>query len=391
MRKRSEEPAEYAGGHATAAQLVDYLESERPAEKGAALRAHLKACTVCRRRLRRTLEDPQVRRTFITVMLEAGRDCLHRGSLEEAWKNYYVAVDQALQLPEGDDPAMAAYLRFKSWCELANVERALNELDEAEESLCAARDHLDKTSGYAAFEARWHDVAGSLFRGQRRFDEAIEAFKIAEAHYLAVDYTHEAGRCRLNLGSVYLAVGEPRRALQAMISAHGLVDLTDKRFTVGVFHNMLFALTEAGELAGLSDALRRSRSAYRAYGTPLLRIRRLGLLAKVAAGEGRFRSAERLFRHEIAGFQMAGHRYDAAIAALDVAILMARQGRPSTEILALLDGAVAAFVERFIYRELFMSFEVLRDSFRTEQGTAEALAGFAAALRTEIQLPEAPL
>jgi tetratricopeptide (TPR) repeat protein len=412
MRAKSAETEQYGGGHPTAAQLEDHLAHKWPAAEERAFNAHLNACIVCRRRLRRargladdpeppvgtadyphvwTLEDPRVRRMFITALLKLGRDLVQLGSLDAALDNLYVAVEQARQLPDGEDPQVAAYFRFTSLCEVAYVHRELNELDEAEEALCAAREHLDQTSGYAGFEGRWHEVAGTLFRDQCRFDEAIEAFRIAEAHYLEVDYKHRAGCCRLHLGTVYLTLGKPRRAVKAMTSAHGLLDLTDRRFALIVFHNTLYALTEAGALDGLDHYLRNSLPAYREYGTPLWRIRRLGLLAKVAAGEGRYRQAERLFRHNVAGLQEAGQLYDAALAALELATLLARQGRPSAEVLALLDGAVAAFVERYIYREVAMSFQLLCDTFRLEQGTAEAIARFARELRAEARRPEEAL
>jgi tetratricopeptide (TPR) repeat protein len=414
MSEKSDQSVEYGGGHPTAEQLADYVEYEWSASAESALWAHLGACIVCRRRLRRaegwaddpeppvgtkdyphvwTPEDPRVRRAFVSTSLQLGAELAQAGSLEAAYDSFYAAAEQALLLPDGEDSVDVADLRFRAFCELAHVHRELNELEEAEEALCDAQDYMAKGSGWAGTSARWHDVAGSLFREQRRFEEAIAALDWAITLYLEIGSKHRATRCRMRLGTVYLAMGKPRRAVRVLgVALRELLEAkpTDHRWLLTTVHNVFLALVEAGEIEGLGDVLRRYRQFYRSHGTPLLRNRRLGLEARVAAGTGLHRRAERLFRFEVAWFKKAGHLYDAALVALSLAKLLVEWGRPSAEVLALLEGAVAAFVNRQLYREMFVSFELLRDAVRAEQGTAEAIAKFTEELSAAARRPQEP-
>jgi tetratricopeptide (TPR) repeat protein len=392
MARKRKEPKAYCGGHPTAVQISDYERNAWPAEQEKALTRHVSACSVCR-------NDPRVRRAFVIQLLYIGATLQRGGDLQAAYVNYSAAAEQALLLPDEQDPAEAAALhvedlRARALCELADVNRDLNDLDEAEELLCEAEDHMEKGSGYPLLGARWHDVAGSLFRDQCRFDEALQALRWARTLYLENGAELRAARCLMKLGTVYLAKGKPRRAVNVLIDAVrelGQANCTDRRLILAATHNLFLALVEAGVTDGLGDLLRQWRRPYRTEGTPLLRNRRLGLEARVAAGTGRHRRAERLFRFEIAWFQKAGHLYDAALVSLRLAKLLVEWGRPAADILALLDGAVAAFVEQEIYRELIMSFELLRGAVQAEQATAQAIARFAEDLRTVHSRPVEPL
>jgi hypothetical protein len=379
MARKRKEPEAYCGGHPTAAQISDYERNAWPAEQEEALTRHVKGCSVCR-------NDPRVRRAFVIQLLYIGA-ALHRGGdLDAAFPNFYAAAEQSLLLPDEQEPADAAALhvsdlRCRAICELANTYRALNELDEAEEALCGAEEHMEVGSGNPLVAARWHDVAGSLFREQRRFDEALQALRWASTLYLENGAKHRAGCCRLKVGSVYLAMGKPRRALKAIESARGLIELTDERFTAGVIHNIVHGLVDAGHHEAAAPFFDRLYPIYEKWATPKLTIQLWFLDAKAAVGLGEHDRAESLFRRALVGFQQSGLDYDAALAGLDLAALLVARGCAVGEVAAVLDGAVTAFVEQEIYRELFMSFELLRGAVQAEQATAGAIARFAEELR----------
>ncbi len=74
-------------------------------------------------------------------------------------------------------------------------------------------------------------------------------------------------------------------------------------------------------------------------------------------------------------------RQTGPIAALDLAALLVERRRPAADILAVLDGPVRAFVERQIFRELMISFGMVRESVATGHEAAKAIACFADEVR----------
>jgi len=333
-----------------------------------------------------SLADPKARWAYSSAFLDLAYSWRDHGDLHEAHECAYHAVRNALLIPDSGTAALAD-LRCRAWCELGNLRRALNDLDGAEEALCEAMDYYEASSQYPPMLARWLDVAGSLFREQRRFDEALDALEDACEIHLEHGNPHLAGRSKVNLGLVYLMMGQPRTATKILSESYLLLDREDTGLILVAIHNTLWALADTRDFETVANCLWSLRRLYEAGATPKLKIQLLYLDARVAAGLGHGTRAEKLFRQVIDLFERARQPYDAALAAIDFAALLVERGRPAADVLTVLDGAVRAFVERQIYRELVVCFKLLRESVEAGRNMAEALTWFAGEVRAASHLP----
>jgi len=422
MRDESE------AGHPTDEKLTAWVAGQAPTSVAAAMLSHVRVCAPCWQRwaakaagvidaptgapepllsldaydfaLQRafarvepppprvwTLADRRTHWAYSSALLDLSNSWRDRGDLDEAHECAYIAVKHAELIPDTGNPQALADLRCRTWCELANLRRSLNDLDGAEDALCKALNRYEIGSRYPPLLARWRDVAASLFRDQGRFDEAIEALEDACETHLEFGYPHLAGRSRVNLGSVYLAMGQPRRAAIVLLDSYCLLDREDTGLVLAALHSTLYALAEAGEFEAVAKLLWTMRPLYEKVAPPKFKTQLLGLEAKVAAGQGYFRRAERLYRQNIAAHRTAGRFYDAAVAALEFAAFLVERGRPPADVLAVLNGAVRAFVKRQIYRELLVCFKLLRESIQRGRNMADALASFAREVRAYSALP----
>jgi tetratricopeptide (TPR) repeat protein len=110
---------------------------------------------------------------------------------------------------------------------------------------------------------------------------------------------------------------------------------------------------------------------------PYTRLRIVWLEAKIAAALGRLEEAEAAFRQARSGFIQERNGYDAAMASLDLAHLLTRQGR-SAEVLQIAEEALPIFTADGVDPEAFATLTLLADAARQEgltAGLVEELAG----------------
>ena len=339
------------------------------------------------------LTDPGSLWPVVSALLECAAGERELGELAEAHDCAFQAVAFAMQIPENEGaPGALADLRCHAWLELGNLRRAFNDFEGAEEALCESQDWFEAGSQYPPLLARWLDVAGSLFLCQRRFDEAVEALEDAAEIHLKYDCRELAARSLLKLAHVHYDAGKANLALEAFSRAlrHLLAGAPDDQMLVlTALHNTLVCLVDAGSAEGVGKKLWRVRRLYQQIATPHLRIRLDYLEAKAAARQGYHGRAERLFQKTIDAFEEANLPYDAAVTALELAAFLVERGRPAEDVLDVLDGPVEAFVERQIYRELLISFDVLRSAVESGRQAAETIAWFAEELRLAAARPGA--
>jgi tetratricopeptide (TPR) repeat protein len=408
-------------GHPTDEEVAGWRADQAPPAEAAALFAHLRGCAPCWQRwagpaaavlagpkgapapplgldsydfailralsrveapARRawSLSDRSTLWALASALLECAAGERDLGHLVDAHEDAYWAAACALLIPDTGPPQALADLRCRAWLELGNLRRALNDLEGAEAALYQSQTCLDAGSQAPLLLARWLDVAGSLFRDQNRFEEAVEVLEEAAEIYLEHARRDRAARTLIKLGFTYQAWAKPGPALEVFSRAFGHLlagPLDDLMLALTGAHNALLALVDAGEAERVWTELWSWRQIYEQIATPHLLIRLDYLDAKVSARLGHYPRSERLYRKTIKAFQGVRQVYDAAVAALDLAALLVERRRPAADVLAVLDGAVAAFVDRQIYRELFISFRLLRESVGTGRQAAEAIARFA--------------
>jgi tetratricopeptide (TPR) repeat protein len=243
-----------------------------------------------------------------------------------------------------------ADLAGRAWTTVGRGRRIVNDLAGAECALAEAARHLAGTTDPVAEAAYLHSLA-ALRKDQRRFVEADELLARAAALYDAVGDDERAARVLTSLGSLHLDRGVPERAAEPLLEALRRVDpLGDPRTALAIRHNLALCLVETGHTAEAERLYHEARHLYARHADDSIRLRARWLEALLDAASGRDAEAERRLAEVEAAFAAADQRYDAAVVALDLAALYARQGRHA-ELKALARRLAPLFALRGIHRE----------------------------------------
>lgn len=357
--------------------------------EAASVQAHLGACESCYLRwiamtpqAKALGQEPNLLRASAELLLEHV-EVLRRERLDDAGDCAFWALVCAFKIPEESLPeGEVSNLRGRIWIEVTNLRRIAENFGGSLNALFEGRSSLDRGTRNPLLEARWLDVAGSLFRDLRLFPAALNSLNLAYCTYLQEGETHLAGRSLVKKSSVLNYSGDASGALSSLVEALSLIDVNrDASLLFSATHNVLIALADGEQYEDAARSLWRFRPLYRRFGSSSDQVRLKWLEAKVAFGLGQPRRAERLFRQSIFGFRSVGLEYEVAIVALELAAILLRQERP-IEVLALLSDEVTTFVERHVYREAFVALSLLRDAVEQGRATERQIRVFAKLLDT---------
>lgn len=200
-------------------------------------------------------------------------------------------------------------------------------------------------------QARIDEVEASLLKDHRRLREAELLLSQAHRAYRSLGETHLAGRALMTRGICRALQGKPDQAVPFLRQAVGLLDISrDPQLLAAAHHNLLDALVDSGELREASRMLLESGLRQTFADDPLNLLRIRWVEGKILAGRDRFKEAERVFAEVRDGFRAQGLEFVAAMAGLDLAKLLLRQGK--TEALhELAKELVARAKERKIHPE----------------------------------------
>lgn len=244
-----------------------------------------------------------------------------------------------------------ADVRARAWAELANGYRVWDDLFKAEAYLENAVSWSQQGTGDPLVVARLGDLSASLWSDQRRFPVAIEALAGVHQIYLNLGEPHLAGRALIKKGIFTGYNDQPELAI--LVLAEGLPLIDEERepgLTLSALHAMVNFLIDSGNYRKARIVLFKTRHLYHEDGHHLNLVRLSWLEGKINAGLNEFDRAEAALRKARSGFEEVGQTYDAALTALDLAMLWARQGRRA-ELKALTTELVATFRRHGIARE----------------------------------------
>lgn len=297
---------------------------------------------------------------------ESTRCCSQDLDKAEAWARLAVEVAERVQGPEGWQKRVRGYAAAAE----PNVLRVRGKHDEAEAGLGEAnRLWLAGTDPDCILDpGRLLDFEASLRRGQRRFPEALA--RVREALAL----TRFPGRVLVNKSSIEEAMGEYEVALETLREAEPYVRKQGKRrlryqqkFNQAVLHTHLSCFAEAEALVdevrdlamGLGDEIFMSRVTW--------------LQGRIAAGLGRLGNARVLLDQALWQFADREMWFDVALAVLEIAILLLREGK-TVEVKALTPALALVFQSRKVHLEALAALRLFQEAVERETATAE-LAG----------------
>jgi len=334
-----------------------------------------------------------------------GRELLLRDSPRfQTWGVFELLVERSLEASL-QDPAFGGYLgrlalhlsghldrgrygaeritdlRARAWAFVGNACRLQFDFQGAEKAFGQAYQELKKGTGDGLERAIFLDLKASLFRDQRRFDEALHLLQRAVDLFLSHGERHRAGRSLVNMATVNHHAGSLEAALSALHQALPLIDPErEPRLLLCARHNLVDYTAGLGRFLEAQRLYREARPLYRSFNEPWVQNRRRWVRGKIARGLGQLRHAETLFLAARDGFLAEGIPYDTALVSLELALLYAEQGR-TEDLKRLAAEMVPIFASRHIHREALAALTFFQQAVEAETAGAELVAKVAAYLR----------
>jgi tetratricopeptide (TPR) repeat protein len=295
-----------------------------------------------------------------------------------------VAIRLTRHLGDVYHPGWVLDLRARAYAYLGNALRVTGELNAADYAFLRAEENLGSSgTGNTRIEAEVLSLRASLRLDQRRFAEARQNVDRALLLYRqAQDF---AGIATALLKKVKLVKAEGDIEASIQLLQEGLVEIEaakQPRLHAYALQSLLASLTLAGRHQEATSFVPAVRNLFQETAEPLDWLRLRWTEASIAQGLGRAAEAEAAYREVQGKFLDLRKGYDAALVSLDLAALLAEQGR-TEELKGLAAEILPVFESREIHREAMISLLLFQQACVEEKATLELIRQIAAALRRE--------
>jgi tetratricopeptide (TPR) repeat protein len=253
----------------------------------------------------------------------------------------------ALRFKPDSRGARALFDRSRALTQLANV---------SDPSVIARIDHLE----------------AAYYLSLRRFSESEQLLERSKILYGLVGASADIAKVDLTLSLLFLEMGKPFRALQALREVlRSTAAQEDQRLYFWARINMARALFETKDLRQAKRILDQDESRHAQKGEPLAHLRYGWIRGRIAASERDLEAAKEHFAAVRNGFISAGVGYDAALVSLDLALACLRLGRPDV-VRQLTEEMLPIFASQDIHREALAALRLFQEAVQQEVVT-EAL------------------
>jgi tetratricopeptide (TPR) repeat protein len=201
------------------------------------------------------------------------------------------------------------------------------------------------------------------------YRQAQDSAGIATVLLKKVKLVQAEGEIDVSIVLLREALGEIAAAKQPRLHAYAL-------------QSLLASLTLAGRNEEAMDLLPSVRDLFRASAEPLDWLRLRWTEASIAQGLGRTGEAEAAYREVQGKFLELGKSYDAALVSLDLAILLAEQGR-TEELKSIAAEILPVFDSREVHQEAMAALLLFQRACAEEKATVELVRQIAATLRRD--------
>lgn len=275
-------------------------------------------------------------------------------------------------LPELDAVQLAD-LQCKVLTELGNAYRVADNLDEAQNVLSQATVAFLNGTQNGFLSARFMDVYASLWGALRRFNLAGNALDFVFAVQMGYGDSHQAGRALIKKG-IYLGYqGETERAIQVIQRGLNLADKgRDPGLTFSALHNQAWLLVDCGRARDAQVALFKLRGLGLSPSGHVNELKVRWLEGHIYSGLGKLDQAKKALQDVKEGFEEIRLPYKAALAALELAAVLLRQGDREGSRAEVLPAA-DVFLALRIHREALATVLLLKDRAQRYQVDAVLL------------------
>ena len=297
------------------------------------------------------------------------------------------ALDPAApDLPKID---LIAGLRARAWAQLGNALRIGSDLEAAGSAYQSAEAVLAGNRRIAALDrARVLDLKASFARDMRQLAEAGRLLDRVIAIYRRLGQSNLLGQALNQKALVLDEWGDTQGSIALLQRALELLDQREEsRWFLIVRHNLIRALVADDRPREAFALLFHTRPLYLKMGDRMTLLRLRWLEGLVARGLRRLDQAEAAFREVREAFVELGRAYDAALASLDLATVLAEKGKHQ-EMRRLAQEMLVFFESRQIHREAMAAFLVFCDAARREQASLDLVREVAAFLKQARSTPD---
>jgi len=210
---------------------------------------------------------------------------------------------------------------------------------------------------------------------QRQFDDAIDLQERAISLFRLVGDAHPLAESLILRSLIQRYAGQYEAGLMGLHEALQLIDERSNPFLLlSAYYNLAHSYARAHHFKEAADLLPKASALCDQLNSQRTLCHLRCLEGLVLEGQNRFAEAEEKFVESRDGFMKAGEVGFAALASLDLALLCARQGRPS-KVASLALEAISAFESLNIHREALAAMKLLRETLERHQISTNALQG----------------
>jgi tetratricopeptide (TPR) repeat protein len=274
----------------------------------------------------------------------------------------------AERIPEA--PSFRSQLEGFCWGHVGNAQRVGNDWDAADQSFVRAWDlwHAGADSALLP-EWRLYSLEASLRRAEHRFPEALERLDLARDRSKGDRWA--AAHILLKRANVFEHMGDSEAALLVLDEAAPLVEgLEDPQLLFALKFNRTDNLLRLDHFKEAAVLVPEVRTMALEQGDALSLTRVAWLEAKALAGQGRKPDAMSRLEKVWDDFTERRLPYDAALSALDLAVLKLEDHRPA-EVREMSLGLAWIFGSKKIHREALVALSLFCQAAKQEAATVE--------------------
>lgn len=283
-------------------------------------------------------------------------------------------AEHALSLADriAGEKAQATVLRAYAAAHLANAIRAQGTLPAADQAFDHASrlwsEAVREGEAPANYEARILDLQSSLRRDQRRLCEAGELIDQALARSPGQS---DRGRLLIKKSKILEETGELNAAIALLREAEPLVDpKDDPRLVLCLRHNLMWLLATEGKAEEARALFPGVQTLARKLNNGLDLVRLRWAEARIEVAFGRTAKGIEILSQVRGEFVTRGIAYDTALVTLELAVLLAGEGR-AAEVKTLARNLVPLFEAQAVHREALAALTLFRQAAERERVTVE--------------------
>ncbi|HEX5760693.1 MAG TPA: tetratricopeptide repeat protein [Thermoanaerobaculia bacterium] len=300
-------------------------------------------------------EDRVPERRFVELLLARSHAVrYHDAAAMLRWARVARLLAERCDAETVGGAAALADLRARAWGQFGNALRVTGRLRKSATALERASGYAAAGTGDRSLRAELASWTASLLIFERQFDRAIALIDEAAGIARSLGRRRDLAWCLSNKAIATVYSGRADEAIRILDEAMRLVDRSDPRLLLTVFHNLIYCYVEAGHLQEALALFPQTRSVGEEIQDELVMLRLLWQEARILCELGLLEEAEAQFARAREGFIEHDLAYEAAVVSLDLTAVYVKLGL-TVEVRRTVADILPVFSSLRVGRELLAS------------------------------------